>query len=287
SEEEEALAAARDGEKLAEIYGRLSQIGAKSAEARAAVILKGFGFTPDVQSYPKTLLLVSHDRQFLNEVTTDIIHFHSKKLNYYKGDYDSFVTVRTELARNQKRAFEAQKAKKEHMQEFIDKFRCNAKRASLVQSRIKALDKMEEMEDVEEEAKLTINLPEPGAIGRPIVQVEGVSFGYTPDKILFQDVHFGVDLDSRVGILGPNGAGKSTLLNVILDRLRPVKGDVRRNANLRVAHFTQHAAEQFDYRLNSVDNMLKIFPGIQEQEMRTFLGRFNITGPLAVRPLKF
>ncbi|CAM9619271.1 unnamed protein product [Scytosiphon promiscuus] len=267
--------------KLSEIYGRLGQIGASSAEARAATILSGLGFTTEVQTYPKTLLLVSHDRQFLNEVSTDIIHFLSKKLHYYKGDYDTFVNVRTELAKNQRRAYEASAAKKAHMQEFIDKFRSNAKRASLVQSRIKALDKMEDVEDVEDEAKVTIHLPEPGPIGRPIVQ--GVTFGYDASNPLFSNVHFGVDLDSRVGIVGPNGAGKSTLLNLILDKLRPLSGEVRRNANLRIAHFTQHAAEQFDYRLNSVDNMIKLFPG----EMRKFLGRFDISGPLALRPLKF
>lgn len=97
------------------------------------------------------------------------------------------------------------------------------------------------------------------------VQIEGVTFGYDAANPLFSNVHFGVDLDSRVGIVGPNGAGKSTLLNLILDKLRPLRGEVRRNANLRIAHFTQHAAEQFDYRLNSVDNMIKLFPGVQEQ----------------------
>ncbi|CAN0556975.1 unnamed protein product, partial [Laminaria digitata] len=96
-------------------------------------------------------------------------------------------------------------------------------------------------------------------------QIEGVTFGYDAANPLFSNVHFGVDLDSRIGIVGPNGAGKSTLLNLILDKLRPLRGEVRRNANLRIAHFTQHAAEQFDYRLNSVDNMIKLFPGVQEQ----------------------
>lgn len=101
-------------------------------------------------------------------------------------------------------------------------------------------------------------------------QIEGVTFGYDASNPLFSNVHFGVDLDSRVGIVGPNGAGKSTLLNLILDKLRPLSGEVRRNANLRIAHFTQHAAEQFDYRLNSVDNMIKLFPGVQEQVCLTY-----------------
>lgn len=99
-----------------------------------------------------------------------------------------------------------------------------------------------------------------------------MTFGYDASNPLFSNVHFGVDLDSRVGIVGPNGAGKSTLLNLILDKLRPLSGEVRRNANLRIAHFTQHAAEQFDYRLNSVDNMTKLFPGVQEQVCRASLG---------------
>lgn len=102
-------------------------------------------------------------------------------------------------------------------------------------------------------------------------KIEGVTFGYNAANPLFSNVHFGVDLESRIGIVGPNGAGKSTLLNLILDKLRPLSGEVRRNANLRIAHFTQHAAEQFDYRLNSVDNMIKLFPGVQEQVCWMFL----------------
>ena len=108
-------------------------------------------------------------------------------------------------------------------------------------------------------------LPTAAACWLSFEQVEGVTFGYDPSRPLFSNVHFGVDLDSRIGIVGPNGAGKSTLLNLILDKLRPLRGEVRRNGNLKIAHFTQHAAEQFDYRLNSVDNMTKIFPGVQEQ----------------------
>lgn len=109
-------------------------------------------------------------------------------------------------------------------------------------------------------------LPRPRDIEHDhVLQIEGVTFGYDAANPLFSNVHFGVDLDSRIGIVGPNGAGKSTLLNLILDKLRPLRGEVRRNPNLRIAHFTQHAAEQFDYRLNSVDNMIKLFPGVQEQ----------------------
>jgi ATP-binding cassette subfamily F protein 3 len=241
-----------------------------------------------LKGYPKTLLLVSHDRSFLNEVASDIILLHKLKLHYYKGNYTTFESVRTEQIKNLKRQFEAEKAKREHMQEFIDKFRYNAKRASLVQSRIKALDKMEEMEEIEEEIPFTFSLPEPSPIGAPILTVESVSFGYDASRsLLLEHVDFGIDMKSRIGIVGPNGCGKSTLLNLILDKLRPISGAVRRNSHLRIGTFTQHHAEQFDYRLGAVENMMHLFPGVQEQEMRSFLGQFRLSGPLALRPLKF
>ncbi|CAM9139813.1 unnamed protein product, partial [Chrysoparadoxa australica] len=261
-----------------------------------------------LQSYPKTLLLVSHDRAFLNEVCTDIIHMDAQKLNYYKGDFNSFEVVRAELLKNQRRAYEADQAKRAHMQascalslpyEFIDKFRTNAKRASLVQSRIKALEKMEKVAEVADESLFSFKLPDPAPLSRPVLAIEGVSFGYDSSKILFNDVHFGVDLGSRIGILGPNGAGKSTLLNLILDKgIVPMRGIVKRHANLKLGSFTQHHAEQFDYRLNAVENMLKMFggtqgsglntkKGLEEQDARSFLGQFAITGPLALQPLKF
>eukprot|EP00611_Tribonema_gayanum_P019293 TRINITY_DN3317_c0_g1_i5.p1 TRINITY_DN3317_c0_g1~~TRINITY_DN3317_c0_g1_i5.p1 ORF type:complete len:356 (+),score=137.83 TRINITY_DN3317_c0_g1_i5:209-1276(+) len=241
-----------------------------------------------LKGYPKTLLLVSHDRAFLNEVCTDTIHLNEKKLNYYKGNYNTFEVVRSEQLKNQRRAYEANKAQREHMQEFIDKFRYNAKRASLVQSRIKALDKMEEIDEVENEIPFEFSLPAPTAIGRPVLGVEGVSFGYDAvHGLLFQNVHFGVDMESRIAIVGPNGAGKSTLLNVMMDKLKPVSGYVHRNPQLKIAAFTQHHAEQFDYRLNAVDNMLRMWPKVPEQDMRSFLGKFRITGNIATRPLKF
>eukprot|EP01084_Bolivina_argentea_P009055 16962_1 len=242
-----------------------------------------------LKSYPKTVVVVSHDRAFLNEVATDIISMHDFKLHYYKGNFNIFESVRSEQLKNQKRAFEAEKAKREHMQEFVDKFRCNAKRASLVQSRIKALDKMEEVEDVIEEEKFRFSLPEPTAIGSPILlQIESVSFGYdlTRDLVL-SDVDFSIDIKTRIGILGSNGAGKSTLLNIILDKLNPVSGIVKRNSHLRMASFTQHHAEQCDYRKTAIENMMARFVGSQEQEIRSFLGRFHLSGALATRPMKF
>jgi ATP-binding cassette subfamily F protein 3 len=247
--------------------------------------------------YKHTLIVVSHDRGFLNEVCTDIIEFDKKKLTYYRGNYDSYVKARDEKIKNDMRVYHAYQDKRAHMMEFIEKFRANAKRATMVQSRIKAVEKMdaEAPEPIEVESVWRFSIPNPEPLGRPIISVDDVSFDYKPvlddgtkkaqDAWLLQMVNFGVDLSSRIGILGANGCGKSTLLNLILGFLEPLKGSVSRNGRLRIGHFTQHSADKFDLQLSSVENMLNLFPNADDQEMRSFLGRFQIQGTEALKPM--
>lgn len=166
-----------------------------------------------LKGYEKTVLLVSHDRAFLNDVCTDIILFDKLKLMYYRGNYDMYEGTRKELEIVQQKQHEAQKVKIAHMQEFVDKFRFNAKRASLVQSRIKSIEKEIVVEAVEEEEHFSFSFYDAGQLGRPIIQIEGVTFGYGEvsrdvSKALFRDVHLGIDQSSRVALVGPNGAGK-------------------------------------------------------------------------------
>lgn len=145
-----------------------------------------------LKSYVNTVLLVSHDRSFLNDVCTDIILFKSQKLNYYRGDYDNFEGTRREEMIVQQRQHEAQMVKVKHMQEFVDKFRFNAKRASLVQSRIKAIEREDVVDAVVEDREFSFSFSDSGQLGRPIIQLDGVSFGYGPDGLknaLFRDVH--------------------------------------------------------------------------------------------------
>ncbi len=161
-----------------------------------------------LKTYPHTILLVSHDRSFLNEVCTDIVLFEKLKLHYYKGDYDSFEATRKEMFIVQQKQHEAQQVKLSHMQEFVDKFRFNAKRASLVQSRIKSIERETVVEAVEEEAQFSFSFFDAGQLGRPVIQIEGVTFGFSPQRLLFEDVHLGIDQSSRIALVGPNGAGK-------------------------------------------------------------------------------
>lgn len=173
-------------------------------DLEAVLWLQGY-----LQQYKHTILLVSHDKAFLNEVCTDIILFKNLKLVYYRGNYDMYDSTYKENQLVQQRQHEAQMVKVQHMQDFVDKFRYNAKRASLVQSRIKAIERETVVEAVEEEEKsFTFSFPDCGTLGRPVIQIEKVAFGYTPDRILFRDVDLGIEQSSRIALVGPNGAGK-------------------------------------------------------------------------------
>ena len=166
------------------------------------------------------LVVVSHDRGFVDAVVTDVVLLDgaSKKLEYFRGDYTSYEEQRATKRKLQRRAFERQTRARSHIQAFIDKFRYNAKRASIVQSRIKSLKRMELIADVIDDPEFRFDFPLCGPLSRPIIEVEDVSFGYggaaPTHPQLFEGVNFGLDLESRVCILGVNGAGKSTLVRL-------------------------------------------------------------------------
>lgn len=242
--------------------------------------------------YAHSLVVVSHDRGFLNEVCTDIVEFKNRKLTYYRGNFDSYVKHRDENIRNAMRAYHAYQEKRQHMQEFIDKFRANAKRATMVQSRIKAVEKMdaEAPEPVEVDALWRFSIPNSAPLGPPIIAINDVSFDYNPEgknasQYLLQKVNFGVTLTSRIAILGANGQGKSTLLKLIMGILRPTDGTVSINSGLRIGYFTQHAGDKFDLKLSALENMLNLFEGAEEQEMRSFIGKFQIQGNDCMKPM--
>ncbi|KAK6144981.1 hypothetical protein DH2020_021801 [Rehmannia glutinosa] len=322
--------------RLEAIYKRLEFIDAYSAEARAASILAGLSFSPEMQKkptkafsggwrmritlaralfiepdlllldeptnhldlhavlwletylvkWPKTFIVVSHAREFLNTVVTDILHLQGQKLTSYRGNYDIFERTREEQIKNKQKAFEANERARSHMQSFIDKFRYNAKRASLVQSRIKALDRLGHVDEVFNDPDYKFEFPSPDdRPGPPIISFSDASFGYPGGPILFKNLNFGIDLDSRIAMVGPNGIGKSTILKLISGELQPSSGTVFRSAKVRIAVFSQHHVDGLDLSSNPLLYMMRCFPGVPEQKLRGHLGSFGITGNLALQPM--
>lgn len=219
-------------------------------------------------NWKNTLVIVSHQRDFLNTVATDIIHLYNKKLNYYKGNYDAFEQIANNRIRQQKSEYEAQMAQRKHIQRFIDRFRFNAKRASLVQSRIKMMEKVPVVSAVVEEGAVIIPFPDPDVVPPPIMQFCGVSFGYTKEHPIFKDCDFSVDLESRIALVGPNGCGKSTLLKLLIGDLEPSTGHVVRNGKVRIGLFTQHFVDQLDLSVSAVEFFQTTFKGKTVAEIR-------------------
>ncbi|KAK9468851.1 P-loop containing nucleoside triphosphate hydrolase protein [Lipomyces arxii] len=241
-----------------------------------------------LQGYPSTVLVVSHDRAFLNEVATDIIHQHSERLDYYKNsNFDMFYATREERRKNQKREYENQMAYRKHLQTFIDKFRYNAAKSSEAQSRIKKLEKLPFLEPPEEDQTLTFKFPDVEKLSPPIIQLENVSFKYSSTtRTIISNVDMSVQLDSKIALVGANGSGKTTLLKVLTGQAQPTSGMVSRNLRLRIGYFAQHHVDAMDLNLNAVAWMAKNWPGKSEEEYRRHLGAFGITGTLGLQKMQ-
>ncbi|KAB8302556.1 hypothetical protein EYC80_005941 [Monilinia laxa] len=240
-----------------------------------------------LQGYPSTVLVVSHDRAFLNEVATDIIHQHSERLDYYKGaNFESFYATKEERRKTAQREYENQMVQRAHLQAFIDKFRYNAAKSSEAQSRIKKLEKMPILEAPESVYTVHFKFPEVEKLSPPIVQMTDVSFGYTPDKPLLRNVDLDVQLDSRIGIVGPNGAGKTTVLKLLIGKLSPTGGLISQNPRLRIGFFAQHHVDALDLTTSAVGFMTKAYPGKTDEEYRRHLGAFGITGMTGLQKME-
>jgi ATP-binding cassette, subfamily F, member 3 len=240
-----------------------------------------------LQGYPSTVLVVSHDRAFLNEVATDIIHQHSQRLDYYRGaNFESFYATKEERKKTAKREYENQMAQRAHLQAFIDKFRYNAAKSSEAQSRIKKLEKMPVLEAPEAEYSVHFKFPDVEKLSPPIVQMSEVTFGYTKDNVLLRNVDLDVQLDSRIGIVGPNGAGKTTVLKLLIGKLSASSGIISQNPRLRIGFFAQHHVDALDLNASAVGFMAKNYPGRTDEEYRRQLGAFGITGTTGLQKME-
>ncbi|XP_031112474.1 ABC transporter F family member 1 [Ipomoea triloba] len=243
-----------------------------------------------LKKFDRILVVVSHSQDFLNGVCTNIIHMQSKKLKMYTGNYDQYVQTRSELEENQMKQYKWEQEQIASMKEYIARFgHGSAKLARQAQSKEKTLAKMERgglTEKVARDKVLVFRFPDVGKLPPPVLQFVEVAFGYTPDNLIYKNLDFGVDLDSRVALVGPNGAGKSTLLKLMIGELVPSDGMVRRHNHLKIAQYHQHLAEKLDMEMSALQYMIKEYPGNEEEKMRASIGRFGLTGKAQIMPMK-
>ncbi|XP_063923644.1 ATP-binding cassette sub-family F member 3-like [Zophobas morio] len=247
-------------------------------DIKAIIWLKNY-----LQNWPTTLLVVSHDRNFLDTVPTDILHLHTQRIDAYRGNYDQFEKTKTEKLKNQQREYDAQMQHRQHVQEFIDRFRYNANRAASVQSKIKMLEKLLELKPVEKETNVVLKFPDTEPLSPPILQLNDASFAYIKNKLIFSNVNLGATMDSRICIVGDNGAGKTTILKIIMGILSPTAGMRHVHRNLKFGYFSQHHVDQLDMNVNSVELLQSAYPGKPIEEYRRQLGSFGISGDLALQ----
>ncbi|KAI4322305.1 hypothetical protein L6164_022013 [Bauhinia variegata] len=244
----------------------------------------------NLKKFERILVVVSHSQDFLNGVCTNIIHMQNKKLKLYTGNYDQYVQTRSELEENQMKQYKWEQEQIASMKEYIARFgHGSAKLARQAQSKEKTLAKMERgglTEKVIKDKVLVFRFVDVGKLPPPVLQFVEVTFGYTPDNLIYKNLDFGVDLDSRIALVGPNGAGKSTLLKLMTGDLAPIDGMVRRHNHLRIAQFHQHLAEKLDLEMPALQYMIKEYPGNEEERMRAAIGRFGLTGKAQVMPMK-
>ncbi|KAL7697259.1 ABC transporter protein [Lotmaria passim] len=246
----------------------------------AVLWLEGF-----LKDWQKTLVVVSHSRTFLNNVCSEVIHLVGHQLHYYKGNYDQFELTRVEQERQQKKQFASQEKQRAHIQAFIDKFRYNAKRAKMAQSRIKALERMELVADVVTDPQFAFTFPDAEPVSGSFIEIVDCEFGYKPGVSLFKDVNMGIDESSRIVLVGANGAGKSTFMNICMGKLEPRMGTIVRNKKIRIAHFAQHNLESLTPQLSSVEFLRSKFPHMEDQQLRAHLGSMGLSGDRALQPI--
>jgi ATP-binding cassette, subfamily F, member 3 len=254
--------------------------------------------------YPGTLLLISHDREFLDGVCTHILHLHEGRARLYVGDYTSFERQRAEQLRQQQIAFEREQAEREHLQRFIDRFRAKATKATQAQSRMKRLEKLAGTEAVRAERALRIGFDKPARLPFSLITLDHVTAGYRkastlerhehlPDQGLqaagdvavLHDVRFTLEAGARIALLGPNGAGKSTLVKTLVGALPPLSGERRVHGDVAVGYFAQHTLESLRAGASPMEHLRDIAPGVSPQEMRNFLGRWYFSGDRAFEPV--
>ena len=253
-----------------------------------------------LKRYQGTMLVISHDREFLDAVTDVTVHIESAKLTRYGGNYSKFEDLRSEQMALQQGAYSKQQDKIAHLQKFIARFKAKASKAKQAQSRVKALDRMEKIAPLLAEADFTFEFKEPANLPNPMLSMQNAFFGYpasedapagTPPTVIVQNVSKSVLAGQRIGILGANGQGKSTLVKTVARALAPISGDMTEGKGLNIGYFAQQELDVLRLNDNPLEHMIRLVKEVtaagkmgnqptREQDLRSFLGNFNFGGDM-------
>ena len=253
-----------------------------------------------LKRYQGTMLVISHDREFLDAVTDVTVHIESAKLTRYGGNYSKFEDLRAEQMALQQGAYSKQQDKIAHLQKFIARFKAKASKAKQAQSRVKALDRMEKIAPLLAEADFTFEFKEPANLPNPMLSMQNAFFGYpapedapegTPPTVIVQNVSKSVLAGQRIGILGANGQGKSTLVKTVARALAPISGEMTEGKGLNIGYFAQQELDVLRLTDNPLEHMIRLVKEVtaagklgnqptREQDLRSFLGNFNFGGDM-------
>jgi ATP-binding cassette subfamily F protein 3 len=237
-----------------------------------------------LKSYPGTLMLISHDRDFLDAVVDHVAHVDQRRITLYRGGYSAFERARAERLAQQQQAFEKQQAQRAHMESYIARFKAQATKARQAQSRIKALERMEELTAAHVDSPFDFVFRESQKISSPLIDLSDARLGYG-DKAVLEKVKLQLTPGARIGLLGPNGAGKSTLIKNLAGELQPLAGRLTRGENTVVGYFAQHQLDSLDSKASPLLHLQRLAPTEREQTLRDFLGGFDFRGARIDEPV--
>jgi ATP-binding cassette subfamily F protein 3 len=326
---------AAEGERIAELHGRLESIDGYSARARAARLIHGLGFRPGEEerpvnsfsggwrmrlnlaralmcrsdlllldeptnhldldaviwleewliNYPGTLLLISHDRDFLDAVSDHIAHIEQGRLNLYSGNYSAFERIRAEHLANQQAGYEKQQREIAHIRSYVERFRAKATKARQAQSRLKTLERMERIAPAHVDSPFRFRFKAPEKTPNPLLRMEESAAGYG-DHSVIQGVSLSLSPGDRIGLLGHNGAGKSTLIKLLAGQINPMNGKRETAQDLNIGYFAQHQLEQLHPEHTPLEHLRQLDRSAPEQALRDHLGGFGFSGERAESPVK-
>ncbi|WP_167631126.1 ATP-binding cassette domain-containing protein [Mariprofundus ferrooxydans] len=237
-----------------------------------------------LRAYTGAMLLISHDRDFLDRCVTHIGHIEQQRMNLYSGNYSAFERMRTEQLAQQQAAHEKQQSQIEHMNSYINRFKAKASKAKQAQSRIKALERMQLIAPAHVDSPFSFSFSFPGTVPNPLLRLHKASAGYN-DRMILQNISFSLLPGERIGLLGPNGAGKSTLIKLLAGELLPESGNRETAKELRIGYFAQHQLEQLHDELSPVQHLQMLDDQLSEKQARQYLGGFAFHGDIATAPV--